>query len=1490
MSPPAAAAGAQPPIAIVGMAVLLPGAADLTSYWENLVNGVDSITEVPEHRWDPCFYDADAAANPAGADAIYCRRGGFVDGLADFDPIEFGIMPGSVSATEPDQLIALRVAADAIADAGGTERLPRRERIGVILGRGGYLTPGLVRLEQRLRTAHQLVRTLGELVPGIACEQLDRVRAAFAEQLGPHDPASAIGLVPNLAASRIANRLGLRGPAYTVDAACASSLIAVDNAVSELASGRCDAVLAGGVHHCHDVTLWSVFAQLRALSPSQRIRPFDCAADGLLIGEGTGVVVLKRLADAERDDDRVYAVIRGMGIASDGRGSSLFHPEPDGQVLALQRAWQAAGLDPSEPNSLGLLEAHGTATPAGDQAELTTLERVFGGSAARSAVIGSVKSMIGHAMPAAGIAGLIKAALATHHGTLLPTLHCEDPHPALRRTRFRPIGSSQPWEPAERQAVRRAAVNAFGFGGINAHVVLEQHAPPSPVGTRGSRAALVREREQVLLLSAASAAEIAELLDRDDAAVRSIAAAEGTSDGCRLAIVGPTAKRLAIARKVVARGTAWRGRNDVWFSPQPLLMARPRAHIGFVFPGAEAGFEPRVDDVAAHLGLPRPDIAADGIGRQAAAVVNVGRLLDRALRRLQIVPDAVAGHSIGEWAAMISAGIYADVEVDRFVEHLDPEAFRLPDVVFAALGCGVERVVDAIAGRPEIVISHDNSPNQSIVCGPAAAVAGLVRWFREQNVLGQVLPFRSGFHTPMLAPYLTQFEEAAETFRLHAPAVPIWSATTANLYPRAEADVRALFVRHLLEPVRFRPLIEAMYADGVTIFVQMGTGQLSGLIDDILRGREHLAVAANTPNRSGLDQLRRVATALWVEGGSPHPIDSCAGPRRVSRRQPIRLDLSAALVSLRGADLPPIQGLAPRDAQEPCVIPALATSLSGLEQLSRRSPLVNELRGLLQETSDTAVAVVAAINRADPPAAAQHTVLRVAMETMPYLRDHCVCRQREDWPDDSDRWPVVPATTLIEHMLDAARRIAPGRRAVAVHGAQMNRWIVAAPPRDVAVTAVREGRDRVRVTIGEHAQAVVELGDRHPSDAPRPWPMDDAEWAPQITAKSLYAKRWMFHGPQFQGVTDLIAMGQTHVRGVITTPAAPGGLLDNAGQLLGAWMMSTHDTRQVVFPVGVRRLRLFGPHPAAGSEVLAMVRIRSVTEATLEADVQLVHEGRVWAQIEGWQDRRFDIDVALGRCPENTTLSRFGSGHWAVLFERWPDLASRDLIVRSQLSAPERAELDRCPPRTRRHWLLGRIALKDAARRTLWENGFGPIFPAEVRVYNDDSGAPRVVGRHGASLAELEVSLAHCCEVAVAIARPRTGSDGPRVGIDVEQITERDAVTRDFALSSHENALLVARRPQTAEASAIWFTRFWTAKEAVAKAEGTGLGGRPKRFEVVAASATEMAVRVRRREGERASVRYRVHCEQLSNPPNLEERRYVVAWTTGPEHEQEEMR
>ncbi|MFC0439600.1 beta-ketoacyl synthase N-terminal-like domain-containing protein [Kutzneria buriramensis] len=1295
-----------PDVAIVGMSVLLPGAPDLQTYWRNLVTGVDAITDVPEHRWDPAYYDP---AGSARADRLYCRRGGFVDEYADVDPTRFGIMPNSVAGAEPDQLIAMRVAASAIADAGGDDRMPARDRIGVILGRGGYLTPGVVRLDQRVRTAVQLVRTLGELVPGIGDAELERVRAAFTEQLGPEQPESAIGLVPNLAASRVANRLDLRGPAYTVDAACASSLIAVDHAVHELTSGRCDVVLAGGVHHCHDITFWSVFTQLRALSTSQRIRPFHRDADGILIGEGTGVVVLKRLADAERDGDRIYAVVRGTGVASDGRSASLFNPDPGGQVLAVRKAWAAAGLDPSEDGSVGLLEAHGTATPAGDAAELSTLATVFGGPKRRHAVIGSVKSMIGHTMPAAGIAGLVKAALAVHHGVLLPTLHCDDPNPALAATRFRPIDTAEAWT----DTVRRAGVNAFGFGGINAHVVLEQAPAPKPAPATIT----VTEPAKVLRIAA----------NTPDELLRRLKDGRNHEVGrLRLAIVEPTPKKTALAEKVIAKGVPWRGRSNVWFSPEPLL--RGNAGIAFVFPGLEADFDPRVDDVADHFGLIRRTVGNGDLGRHGMSVLGVGRLLDGALRRMGIVPTALAGHSIGEWTAMSVSGMFSDRAVEDQLAAFDPTSVEVPGVEFATIGCGVDRVAAAIADRPDIVLSHDNSPNQTIVCGPPDEIAELVAEFRKGAVISQVLPFRSGFHTPMLKPFLEPFVELADRLDMGRPALPIWSATTASPYPTDPDGIRDLYIRHLIEPVRFRATVRAMHESGIRVFVQVGAGQLGSLIDDTLKGADHLTVAANSTHRGGVEQLRLVAAALWVEGASPD--FSVVEPTR----QPVTLQLGSPLVS---------------------VDTTISTGPSRLDTLTADFPIAAELEALLRETAESAAQVMAARQR--PSVRSLTKRMTISTDVMPFLLDHCFAPQREGWPDLADRRPVVPGTTLIQLMMDAAEEAAPGLKAVRVHDVKLLRWLIGAPATDVTITAEPIGPDRVRVAVGDHSQATVELT---PDWAPRPqsaWSVAaSARSTPDMTAREFYERRVMFHGPALQGITALTSVGTHHVSGVITTPDVPGGLLDNVGQLLGYWIWVTQTEKRIAFPVQMGRIEFFGPHPAPGTPVDCLIKVVDVSERLYQVDAQLTVNGVVWAEITDWRDRRFDSHMDLDeawRFPERNALSQRQPGGWVAVAERWPDLASRELYLSKYLSGRERACYDQLPPRNRRHWLLGRIAVKDAVRNLLWDNGSGPVFPAEVLVSDTADGRVTVAGNNGFPLPEVSVSLAHKDELGVAIAR-----------------------------------------------------------------------------------------------------------------------------------------
>ncbi|MFD0268071.1 beta-ketoacyl synthase N-terminal-like domain-containing protein [Streptomyces sp. NPDC127106] len=1627
--PPHGAAPAVP-VAITGMAVLLPGAPDLAAYWRNLCAGADVIGEVPPGRWDTAYYHPGSAPEPAAADRVYCRRGGFVDAFAEVDVTRWGVMPSSVPGTEPDQLIALHVAANALADAGGTDRLPDRDRIGIVLGRGGYLTPGLVRLDQRVRTARQLVHTLGELLPGLDADQLERVRAAFTERLGPDRPEDAIGLVPNLAASRVANRLDLRGPAYTVDAACASSLLAVDQAVAALAAGRCDLMLAGGVHHCHDITLWSVFSQLRALSPSERIRPFHRGADGLLIGEGTGVVVLKRLADAERDGDRVYAVIRGTGVSSDGRTSGLVNPDPAGQARAVRAAWRAAGLDPAAPGSLGLLEAHGTATPAGDAAELATLREVFGpaepGRSAQRAVLGSVKSMIGHAMPAAGVAGLVKAALAVHHGVLLPTLHCEDPHPALAGTRFRPLAQAAPWEAGPDGGPRRAAVNAFGFGGINAHVVLEQAptgADTAPAGLPAPPAprerAVVDEPERVLLLAAATSDALAGLLDECGASGPAAGACAAAGAGpVRLGVVGPTAERLSLARRAVAKGEPWHGRGDVWFRPHPLLGAGAPPGAGrtvFLFPGLEAEFAPRVDEVADRFGLPRspappaPAPAPAGsrtggggepagpggpgqLGRHGLGVVAVGRLLDAALRRIGVVPDAVAGHSVGEWTAMVAGGLYEEEAVDAFVAALDPEAVRAADLAYAAVGAHADRVAAELAAgdHSAVVVSHDNAPHQCMVCGPPSAVERFAAALRAEGVLVRTLPFRSGFHTPMLAPCVGPFREAAERLPLRAPHTPVWSGTTAAPFPADEAGIRELFVRHLLEPVRFRLLTEALYGAGFRVFVQAGPGQLGSLVGDSLAGRDHLVVAANSPRRGGLDQLRRVATALWTAGAptGPQAVDAptasghAGPPGSVGLRQgrPVRLDLGGALVSLPPSARPsltpwppPTAGDAPPgappdaapdaargatlDAGRPAAVVPPAGPAPAPASAAAAGSVAAELSALLHETAQAAQTAAALLTAARPaalvrrpaqrsaarpapvgpvpaargrlpearpvpeppsgPAAprsaaagsARRETVRVSVEQQPYLLDHCFFPQRADWPDVADRWPVVPATTIVAHMMAAAERSVPGQVAVAVHDACFDRWLTASEPVDVEVAVTPCGPGRVAVSFGPQARAVVELAACHPAPPLPPGPPDPAsEREPDHTAEQVYRERWMFHGPAYQGMSRLTAIGDRHVRATLTTPPAPGALLDNVGQVLGYWIMATRTDRTVVFPVRMRHMRFFGPSPRPGTPVECLVRIVSLTDTVLEADAVLSVAGRVWAELTGWQDRRFDNDPhtrPVERFPDRNTLSVAMPGGWSLVFERWPDLASRELIMRNVLGGPERAAYAARPPRGRRQWLLGRIAAKDAVRRLLWDAGEGPLFPAELLVDNESSGRPRVTGRHGRTLPPLEVSLAHRAEAGVALARAggppdppggdgaRPGRSGP--GIDIEEIAEPAGATLDTAFGPGERALLTARQADSEEARDLWFTRFWAAKEAVAKAEGTGFAGRPRDIAVTAAEADRLTVRVRRPAGSGAPDAsdvsegparvYRVHCVRVANPPGLPPRAYVVAWTNGPDPE-----
>ncbi|NNN21856.1 MAG: acyltransferase domain-containing protein, partial [Acidimicrobiales bacterium] len=881
-------------IAVVGMAGIFPGAKDINSFWQNIESGKSALSDVPPGRWDIEYYDP----SNVGAERFYCKRGGFVDEIATFDAPSFGIMPVAIDYGEPDQFLTLKTAAEALEDAGGAKSLiDDPTRVGVILGRGGYYTSGMARLDQRVRVLEQVVTTIKEVIPDVSGDDLMKVRESFRKALGPEHPEAMIGLVPNLAASRIANRLDLQGPAYTVDAACASSLVAIDHATKELASKRLDVVITGGTNHAHDVTFWSVFTQLGALSPSETIRPFDRRADGLLIGEGTGIFVLERLEDAIANNHRVYAVIKGVGVASDGRDTSLMKPKLEGQLLSLKRAWESSQIDPA---SVGLIEAHGAGTPIGDRTELATLREFFGPSIEDvanepnhpdRAVVGSVKSMIGHAMAAAGAAGMMKAILSLHNKTLPPTLNCQEPISTLSQSKFRVLEKSIPWESSGSNRI--AGVSAFGFGGINAHVVLEESPSStarSPISTSNSQfdklyelAGIQRPKvtispiraeesgEKVLVMAGDSISELAlrlsEMSDEDLISSAKSQISEVPSGTYRIAVINPNQKKLTLVRKIVSQNKSWRGRNDIWISSNPMLSKEKGGRIAFVFPGVEPTFSPQVDDVAELLGHPAPDIESSGvIGFQAAAIITVGRLLNEALLKARVRPDLVSGHSIGELTAVLVSGMIPSSEYDSFIASMDLSRVAMPNTLFGAVGASKRVAQEAIAGLDDVVVSHDNCPHQSIICGDEVQVRTALEKLRKQKVLCQELPFRSGFHSPMFKPYLGAIMEKFHSLTLIEPSCEIWSATICEPYPKDINEVRTLAERHLLEPVRFTELVQNLYEAGVRAFIQVGIGSLTGFVDDTLNSKDVLTLDAASAKRKGLDQLRAVLLGLWVEG------------------------------------------------------------------------------------------------------------------------------------------------------------------------------------------------------------------------------------------------------------------------------------------------------------------------------------------------------------------------------------------------------------------------------------------------------------------------------------------------------------------------------------------------------------------------------------------------------------------------------------------------
>lgn len=1446
-------------IAITGMAALFPGAGDLSEYWNNIANGVDATGPVPPGRWLRSASKLDDTL----LELPQCRRGGFVSPI-HVDPIIFGIAPNDLGYIEPDQLIALKLATDALTDAGLPHQRADSDRIGVILGRGGYLTPGTARYEQKVRGSQQIAHTLRMLTPDLSSATLEQIREAFVSELGHSPGGSVIGLVPNLAASRIANRLNLHGPAYTVDAACASSLLAIDQAIRLLREKTCDIVIAGGVHHCHDLSFWKVFETLGALSTGQCIRPFDTHADGLIIGEGTGVIVLRRAVDAARDGDRIYALIKGSGVSSDGRGASLMSPQVQGQIRAVRSAWADAGWDPFHSDSVDLIEAHGTATRSGDEAELKTLAAIFGPAANSHAVLGSVKSMIGHTMPAAGIAAVIKTALALHYGVFPPSLHCRKPNKLILETRFQVIGQQMPWIVHGDREHRRAGVNAFGFGGINAHLVMQSWE--STYTSTPSASQLPAARRPVLAIFQAVNKEDLEAALRDS--LRGENPPRAASGNIRLAILDPTIDRIHHAINAIVKGQACRGQQNVWYSPTSLLDGNGQLKTAFIFPGLDTHLPGSANDVAAHFRLSAPDmrdVQACDVLRHARVVLDSGLLFNAVLQRLGIHVDAMSGHSIGELTALASAGGLSDIDAARrlYCTH----SLTFPSLTYVAASMGVDAVSEILKGGQweNLVISHENAPKQTTVCGTQAEAERFVSDVRRRGYFAQTLPFSTGLHTPMFEPYVAAFLEGVGHSQVKRARYPLWSATTTAPYPDQLEDIAALMRRHLIEPVRFSSMIRAMYREGFRAFVQMGTGQLTTLVDDTLRGLPHMTTSAASRRHGGLEQLQRLLLDLWSNGAQVDPF--ALGAVGMTTSQAPLLDLSSGLISPASWSVPELNlasNVASGDDKTSATLSAPARAFARMIDCAK---------------NDLAQVIKANERPISHHGTAPGSSIHVSMEAMPFLRDHSLVRQRNTCPEEAERWPVVPGTMLIEWMWQHAAAMRKTEKVVAIEDIQFKRWMEAIPAKDIPVDIQHTPQGDIAVKLGDYCQAVFVFGSSYTEGPPQP---QLAQHEPcEISASAIYDDRWMFHGPAFRGIEQLVHCGPDHILGRIRSLPLPGATLDNMGQLFGYLAMLRLEDRSLVFPHRIAKIEIHSEAPPVGTLIDCLIHSQKSDKLSVYADINVSVDTTPWLTIRQWSDHRFNLDSRLRSStyfPERYPVATMSDDGWTWLSEHWSDASSRELLSHYQLAKSERERYMALKTYRQRQWLLGRVAAKDAVRDLLWKGGERDVYPAEIVIENDGNGAPFAKGNHGRRLPPLYISMSHVEGYAVALCRTRESAPGG-VGIDTERLRRVDQGLVASSLTPAE-ADLIRRTAKDSEDLDLLFWRFWTAKEAVSKLDGLGLRHKPGEIIVTSAGSETLDLSRYRSDTEtRHVVASRVH-----RPSDSSDVAFVVSWTIDTEN------